>query len=57
MHSLEDLNGKLKKQVDSLKLQLLNHEALKEKLVALQESYTVLSEKHEQVRIRGGREL
>ena len=47
----ENRNGELQKQVDSLQLQLLNHQALKENLSALQDSYTSLSDKHEQERL------
>ena len=51
VHSLESVNSELQRQVDSLQLQLLNHQALKEKLSALQDSYTSLSDKHEQERL------
>lgn len=51
VQSLENVNSELQRKVDSLQLQLLNHQALKEKLSALQDSYTSLSDKHEQERL------
>lgn len=50
VHSLHKNNSELQKQLEWMQLELLNHQGLKEKLTALQDSYTSLSDKHEQLR-------
>lgn len=50
LHSLENKNRELQRQLDSMELQLLTHKSLEETLSALQESYASLSEKYQQER-------
>ena len=48
MHALEDKNKGLRKQLDTMQLQVMNHKEIKEKLSTLQESYLSLDEKYQE---------
>lgn len=50
MHSLEDRNRELRREMDSLQLQVLKQEELREKLASLQKSHSSLSEKYQEER-------
>lgn len=50
LHSLEDKNRELRRVVDSLQLQILEQQELREKLASLQKSHASLSEKYQEER-------
>lgn len=52
MHALEDKNKELRKQLDTMQLQVINHKEIKDKLSTLQESYLSLDEKYQEERVK-----
>lgn len=51
VHTLEDKNKELRRQLDTMQLQVINHKEIKDKLSALQESYLSLDEKYQEERV------